>query len=138
MRLSANVVPSRLATATDQLRGEKWQQREGRAAAWARGKHRSRLHLLVWNQGQHSPRRLHRQLGIFDDIRLYRSAPERHRKYGFCLYRVRINVNYLRKYKYFSNFSVCNRIKYTEEMKCIDHIILWVVSEQPGKNPEPI
>ncbi len=33
MRLNASVVPSRLTAATDQLRGEKWQQREGRAAA---------------------------------------------------------------------------------------------------------
>ncbi len=31
---------------------------------------------------------------------------------------------FLWKYSYFSEFSVCNRIKYTEGKKCINHIIL--------------
>jgi hypothetical protein len=36
-----------------------------------------------------------------------------HHKCQFCLYRVRINIDFLRKSKYLMTFFVCNRIKYT-------------------------
>ncbi len=35
---------------------------------------------------------------------------------------------FLRKYKYFSQFSVCNRIKYPVEKKRINHIILFGIT----------
>ena len=55
-------------------------------------------------------------------------TPFCHHRYQFCLYRVRINVNFLRKNKFFWEISVCNRIKYTVRNKCINNIILLGIS----------
>ena len=55
-------------------------------------------------------------------------SPKCLHKCWFCLYIVPINVNFLRKYKYFLKFSVWNRIKYKVRKKCINHVILLEIS----------
>ncbi len=51
-------------------------------------------------------------------------SPKCLHKCWFCPYRVRINVDFLRKYEYLLTFFVWNRIKYPDEKKCISHVIL--------------
>ena len=53
--------------------------------------------------------------------------PKCYHKYQISVYQVRNNANFLKKIKYFSEIFYFYRIKYTDEKKCIGHIILLVV-----------